>query len=208
MIESKPIIIVDYGAGNIKSVVKKVEMLGFKAIVTNDYDLIVNANKLILPGVGHFENAMHQLKELNLIEALTIAVCEKKVPILGICLGLQLMTMHSEEGNCAGLGWLDAKVVRFNVSDKHKFKVPHIGWNTIQINKESKLLQGIESNSEFYFVHSYHVQTDNDTIILNTTNYSYDFVSALEKDNIYGVQYHPEKSHDIGAKMINNFLSL
>ncbi len=207
MIE-KHITIVDYGAGNLSSVVKKVEMLGYNAVVTSDYDLIVNAKKIILPGVGHFRNAMHQLNELNLTEALTIAVCEKKTPILGICLGLQLMTMYSEEGDCEGLGWLDAKVVRFNVNDKYRFKVPHIGWNTIEINKESKLMRGIESNSEFYFVHSYHIQTDKNAIILNTTNYSYDFVSALEMDNIFGVQYHPEKSHDVGTKMISNFLSL
>ena len=166
------------------------------------------ADKLILPGVGHFSNAMDNLKELGLIEILNKKVLEDRVPILGICLGMQLMATKSEEGNYEGLGWFDAEVVKFSVKDKLKYKIPQVGWNQIAIKKESKLMKSIPNLSEFYFVHSYHVKCNDKSDIVNTTDYEYRFTSAIEKSNIYGVQYHPEKSHDVGIQMITNFIEL
>jgi glutamine amidotransferase len=202
------IIILDYNAGNIQSVKKKVERLGATVTVTNDPRLVMSATKIIMPGVGHFSNAMEHLKNLQLIDALNEAVLVRKTPILGICLGMQLMAKHSEEGDCNGLGWVNGTIKRFNVSNTLHFKVPHMGWNTIHIAKQSSLMAGIDEDAAFYFVHSYHFETADTSIILNETTYDYKFVSAFEQENIFGVQYHPEKSHDVGEQLISNFLKL
>ena len=201
------IAIVDYGMGNIHSISKKLKSQNTKVIITNNSDVIKSANKIILPGVGHFRKAMEKLNQLNLITTLNEEVLIKAKPILGICLGMQLMTKKSEEGNVNGLGWFDAEVVKFDIKEPYKNKVPHIGWNQISVNKKSNLMTNISDNDEFYFVHSYHVLSNTDEV-LNTTNYDYNFVSALEKKNIYGVQYHPEKSHDIGQTLLQNFINL
>lgn len=200
------VVIVDYGMGNLHSVQKKLLRLHAQVSITADPEAIRNAGRLILPGVGHFGKAMENLQQLGLIDVLNEAVLTKKTPILGICLGMQLMTRRSEEGNVAGLGWLDAEVVHFKVQDSLKYKIPHMGWNQVSIAKESQLMKDIPANTEFYFVHSYHAQTSDRSIVLNETEYEYNFVSALEKDNIFGVQYHPEKSHDAGETLIKNFL--
>ncbi len=205
MNKTDQIVIVDYGMGNLHSVQKKLLRLHAEVLITADPKEILNAGKLILPGVGHFGKAMENLKRLNLIEVLNEAVLVQKKPILGICLGMQLMTKKSKEGDVEGLGWFDAEVVHFKVNDSLKYKVPHTGWNGVSIHKESPLMQGIPENTEFYFVHSYHVQTNDASIVLNETEYEYNFVSALEKDNIFGVQYHPEKSHDAGELLMRNF---
>jgi glutamine amidotransferase len=202
------VVIIDCGMGNLFSVKKKFRKLGEDITVTSNPTEINNADKILLPGVGHFGKAMDNLKSLNLLDILNENVLIKKKPILGICLGMQLMAKRSEEGNAEGLGWFDAEVVHFNVADKLRYKIPHTGWNQITKVKDSMLLKDIPDAAEFYFVHSYHFKCNNPQDILNLTEYEYSFVSAVEKDNIFGVQYHPEKSHDIGITMLNNFIAL
>jgi glutamine amidotransferase len=205
---SSKIIIIDYGMGNLNSVKKMMERLKVNSVISSDAKDIISSHKIILPGVGHFGKAMFNLKQLNLIEILNEAVLVKKKPVLGICLGMQLMTKKSEEGNTEGLGWIDAEMVKFNVSDKIKYKIPHMGWNQIFIKKNSRLMNNIFEMSEFYFTHAYQLRINNRSDILNETEYDYIFPSAIEKDNIYGVQYHPEKSHDTGAQLLKNFIEL
>ena len=205
---SQKIVIVDYSMGNLNSVQKKIVQLKADVIISSNPTEIAAADKLILPGVGHFQKAIENIQQLNFFEALNKFVLIDKKPILGICLGMQLMTQKSEEGNVAGLGWVDAEVVRFRVKDQLKFKVPQMGWNEIEIKKDSKLMKDIPNLSEFYFVHSFHVETKESSIILNETLYEYPFVSAFEKENIFGVQYHPEKSHDVGKQLLQNFLRI
>ena len=202
------VIIIDYGMGNLFSVKKKLDRLGVNAIISSKPEDILTADKLILPGVGHFEKAMENLANLNLLVLLNEAVLNNKTPILGICLGMQLMTIKSEEGNVDGLGWFDAEVIHFDIEDTLRFKVPHTGWNQVSIKKESRLMKNIPDLSEFYFVHSFHLKTSASKDILNETEYEYSFVSAIEKNNIFGVQYHPEKSHDFGTLLLKNFVEL
>lgn len=204
------ITVVNSQMGNIGSVVKKLKRIGVNVLVaSNDRD-ILNATKIVLPGVGHFSTAVKRLKQFNMWESLNETVIEKNTPILGICLGMQLMAKHSEEGSCNGFGWFDAEVVKFriNESEKTKFKVPHTGWNTIVAKKQNSLLEGVSESGEFYFVHSYHLKCNEQSDILTITDYSYSFVSAIQKDNIYGVQFHPEKSHDIGEQLLRNFVKI
>ena len=200
--------VIDYGLGNLHSVKKKLHRIGVNAEISDNPKKILGASKLFLPGVGHFSKAINNLKSLNLFDALNEAVLVKKRPILGICLGLQLMARHSEEGNEEGFGWFDAEVVHFNITNQLKYKVPHMGWNNVKCAKQSMLFDGIPESQEFYFVHSYHIKTNKEEDVLATTEYEYSFVSALEKDNIFGVQFHPEKSHEVGEKMLTNFLKL
>ncbi|MBS4000683.1 MAG: imidazole glycerol phosphate synthase subunit HisH [Desulfobulbaceae bacterium] len=203
---SQKVVIVDYGMGNLNSVKRTLHKMRYASIISSDAKEITSADRIILPGVGHFSRAMQNLKELGLIDALNEAVLTKKTPILGICLGMQLMANHSEEGNVDGLGWLNAKVVRFNVSDKIQFKVPHMGWNSIQKTNNTALLKDVPDKNEFYFVHSFHWQTDNQEHVASYTDYIYRFVSAVEKENIFGVQFHPEKSHEFGEVVLRGFL--
>jgi len=194
--------------GNLHSVLKKLRSCGADAIVSDDCSVIRNASKIILPGVGHFAMAMNNLDKLHLIETLNECALIKKTPVLGICLGMQLMAAQSEEGSVPGLGWFDAQVVRFNIQNSLMYKVPHTGWNQISIEKQSPLMLGIPDKSEFYFVHSYHWKTNHNSDLLNLTDYEYNFTSAVEKENIFGVQYHPEKSHDVGELLFRNFLKI
>ena len=202
------VVIIDFGMGNLYSIYKKLKLIGANVVISNDPNVISNSAKIILPGVGHFKKAMDNLKNLGLIEVLNESVLEKNKPILGICLGMQLMTSFSEEGNEHGLGWFDCKVSTFKVKDSMRYKIPHTGWNQIEIKKESRLMKNISENSEFYFIHSFHIKSENAKDILNTTQYEYRFTSALEKNNIFGVQYHPEKSHISGFKILENFTKL
>lgn len=194
--------------GNLNSVKKKLSKFECNTVISSNSQDIEKADKIILPGVGHFQNAMGNLKELNLVDILNENVLIKQKPILGICLGMQLMANKSEEGNAEGLGWIDADVIKFKVTDKLKYKIPHIGWNQIIKTKDSHLMKDIPALSEFYFLHSYHFKTNNECDILNETEYEYKFPSAIEKNNIFGVQYHPEKSHDVGELLLKNFITM
>lgn len=202
------LVIVDYGMGNLNSVKKVLDRLKVDSVVSSNPKDISIADKIILPGVGHFGKAMSNLAEMNLIEPLNEAVMIGKKPVLGICLGMQLLAKKSEEGNAEGLGWIDGEVVKFRVSDKQKFKVPHMGWNQISIKNKNPLMKDIPDFSEFYFVHSYHLNLTERSDSINETEYEYSFTSAVANDNIYGVQYHPEKSHNPGAQLMKNFIEL
>ncbi len=197
------IVIVDYGMGNLGSIANMIKKVGYKSIITSDLKEVKKATKLILPGVGSFDNGMRNLKELGMIEVLNQKVLIEKTPVLGICLGMQLMTKSSEEGKLSGLGWIDAETKKF-VSDT--LKIPHMGWNIIKHQKNSQLFDEIEREKRFYFVHSYCVSCNQEADILTNTNYIQDFVSSFEKENIVGVQFHPEKSHKFGMNLIKNFV--
>jgi len=201
--------IIDYGLGNIQSVKRTLDRIGARAFVTSCPGQLEKADKLVLPGVGHFRKAMKNLVDLNLVDTLNDVVISKRIPILGICLGMQLFADTSEEGAADGLGWIKADVVRFNVDDTLRLKVPHMGWNGITSAKESPLLSNLMLvQPEFYFVHAYHVVCHDPTDTLSVTEYAYSFTSAIERGNIFGVQFHPEKSHDTGEALLRNFLAL
>lgn len=202
------IAIIDYGMGNLGSVKRKLDRIGVDSVVTFNLEVIRNSEKLILPGVGHFGNAIKVIKERGLFDVLNKEVLIDQKPILGICLGMQLMANHSEEGDVSGLGWFDAEVVRFNVKDTLRYKVPHMGWNQVKVMKHSPLFENLNPDQRFYFVHSYHLKCNDQSDVLNETEYEYSFVSAIQKDNIYGVQYHPEKSHEAGERLLRNFVGL
>ena len=202
------IVIIDYGMGNLRSVQKKFDRLTTDVRISSDCNEIANARKLVLPGVGHFANGVRKLKESGIWDVLNQKVLIEQTPILGICLGMQLMARFSEEGNVAGFGWFDADVVRFQVSDTRTYKVPHIGWNTANCTNESSLFAGIPAAAMFYFVHSYHLVCHEPQDVLAMTTYAYPFAAAIRKGAIYGTQFHPEKSHDWGQQMIANFIGL
>ena len=202
------IVIVDYGMGNIGSLKNILKKIGHQAIISNDLNEIRNASKLILPGVGHFEEAMVNLHRLNLIKILNHKVLVEKTPILGICLGMQLMTSFSEEGNVHGLDWIKGKTAKFTFPNQPEIKIPHMGWNEIIPSKSNKINTDFEIPSRFYFVHSYFVSCEDSNDILHETDYHGVFTSAFNKENIYGVQYHPEKSHVFGLQLMKNFIEL
>lgn len=202
------VLIIDYGMGNLQSVKKKLDRLKVNSLISSDEDAILNADKLILPGVGHFSKAMENIIKLGIMDTLNHAVLVKQKPILGICLGMQLMANKSEEGNSNGFGWFDAEVVKFERYPDFKFKVPHIGWNQLLFKSDSNLLSGIHSDSQFYFVHSYHVKLNDTSDALCETEYGISFTSVIQKNNIFGVQFHPEKSHDAGEQLIKNFIDI
>lgn len=191
--------------GNLGSVLKALKRLKISASITSDEATILKAEKIILPGVGHFGSAMKQLKQSGLKDILNENVIDKKKPILGICLGMQLMADYSEEGDTQGFGWINSNVVAFKMKNKLKYKVPHIGWNSLEKQKESPLFKDINLNSLFYFDHSYYMSCNDKADILCSTTYSHEFTSAVCKENIFGAQFHPEKSHDWGLQILNNF---
>lgn len=201
------ITIVDYGMGNLRSVQKAFERIGIPVMISGRIDEILQAEKLVLPGVGNFEQGVSNLKSRGLFDALNSAVIENKIPILGICLGMQLMTEFSEEGNCEGFGWIKGKTTRFSFPD-NQLKIPHMGWNNLLINRVDSLYDGITTDNFFYFVHSYYVSCKDENNILAQTNYGNKFVSSFQKENIFGCQFHPEKSHDAGLQILKNFAKL
>ena len=200
-------VIVDYGMGNLHSVKRKLDRIGVHAQLTSEPDEVLHADKLLLPGVGHFGKAMEHLDTLGLVAALHEAVIVRRTPILGICLGMQLFARHSEEGSAEGLGWIDADVVRFDIDTRH-LKVPQMGWNGVRIARSSPLLEGVTEQTEFYFVHAYHMVCRDSADVLCDTDYGNRFTSVVQRENLYGVQFHPEKSHDAGEALLRNFLYL
>jgi glutamine amidotransferase len=200
------LVIIDYGMGNLHSVLKALKRVGVEAMVSSSEKDIENAEKLILPGVGHFKNGMDALKRTGLDKLLHKKVISDKTPILGICLGMQLFTKFSEEGNTEGLGWIDAQTKKFTFQEANKnLKIPHMGWNNIAVQGNNRIFNGIHPDDSFYFVHSYFVQCNRPADILSTTVYGAEFVSSLQNGNITGMQFHPEKSHQPGLKILNNF---
>lgn len=203
------ITIIDIGMGNLGSIVNMLEKIKVKAVISSYENDIFKAEKLILPGVGSFDNAMKNLNDMHLISILNSRVNEDKIPILGICLGIQLFTRQSEEGVLPGLGWIDATTVKFKFNGENaKLKVPHMGWNTVNLKRDNSLYCGLLNEPRFYFVHSYHIICNNTQDILSTTHYGYDFVSSIQSGNIYGTQFHPEKSHKFGMKVLQNFAEI
>jgi glutamine amidotransferase len=200
--------IIDYKAGNVRSIQNMLKKIGVNSIISDKIEDIEKADKLILPGVGAFDYGIEQLENSGLLPVLHKNILEKKIPILGICLGVQLFTQRSDEGQKKGLGWLDAETIAF---DKNKlpegYKIPHMGWAEINFNKNCKLFDGMhEYPPRFYFVHSFHLKTNDKSLVIATANYGYDFVVGLKKDNIIGIQFHPEKSHKFGMQFLENFV--
>lgn len=200
------IAIVDYDAGNIKSVEKALQFLGQEPVVTRDKETLLQAEKVIVPGVGAFGDAMGKMHQYGLVEVLR-EIAAKGTPLLGICLGLQLFFESSEETpGVEGLGLLPGKIVR--IPDKEGFKIPHMGWNSIQINPASRLLKGIEEGAYVYFVHSYYLQAESEADVAATTDYVVNIHAAAEHENIFATQFHPEKSGEIGLRILKNFIEL
>lgn len=199
------ITIVDYGMGNLRSVEKAFDRLDAAVEITNDPEKIAKADKLLLPGVGHFKRGMENLNSSDLLEAVNMAK-GRGIPFLGICLGMQLLAKSSEESGGNGLGFIDAAVVQF--SDEHAIKVPHMGWNSLTIEKPIPLLKGIEEHESFYFAHSFHFDhyMPKEHIVA-LTDYGSSFPCIVQHENVVGVQFHPEKSHDAGLLLLKNFMN-
>ncbi len=201
------ITIVDYGMGNLGSIQNMFKYIGVPAQIEHDPDKIKNASKILLPGVGSFDTAMHKINTSELKEVLDEKALKEKIPVLGICLGMQLLTESSEEGTLPGLGWIPAKTLAFKGIVSPSLKVPHMGWNIVKPTQSSPLLNGFETFEEtrFYFVHSYFVKANNRQHAILETEYGIPFDSAIQKENIFGAQFHPEKSHKFGMKLFENF---
>jgi len=196
--------IINYGAGNIRSICSSVVACGRKVFLIEAGDDFKKAEMVILPGVGAFGDGMNVLSLKGIIEPL-IEEIKKGKPFLGICLGMQMLFSHSEEGNCKGLGIIPGEVKRFSVEDKG-LKVPHMGWNRVELIKQTALFHNVDNNQFFYFAHSYYGKPDDTSVIVGQTTYGIEFASFIRKDNIVGVQFHPEKSGEIGIRFLKNFL--
>ena len=199
------ITIVNFGLGNLGSILNMFNRIGVQARISSTVKNIENSEKLVLPGVGSFETGMKRIYESGLLNVLNRRVIKEGIPILGICLGAQLFANKSEEGNLSGLGWIDAKVIKLDQSSYPLLKVPHMRWNSVIVKKSCNLFRGIKSDARFYFVHSYHIICKNYADIITTTVYGNEFVSSIQKENIMGVQFHPEKSHKFGLEVLKNF---
>jgi len=200
------IAIIDYGMGNLRSVQKGFERMGHEVVVTNDAKTIMDASKVVLPGVGAFPDCMRNLREYGLIDAVHRTIRSGK-PFLGICLGLQLLFTESEEfGISKGLDIIKGRVIRFKGPEFADLKIPHMGWNSISIKRQVPALQDVPDNSHVYFVHSFHVVPEDKSVIATTTPYGIEFVSSICKDNIFAVQFHPEKSQSLGLSILKRFV--
>lgn len=203
------IVIIDYGIGNLTSIRNMLYKTGCRDVsISNSVAEIASASKLILPGVGHFDYGMKQLKHADFFDTLNIKVLNEKTPILGICLGAQLLTKGSEEGHEPGLGWIPAYTKKFDSRLMNRnLKIPHMGWSEVSFQKKSYLSTNMPPDSRFYFVHSFHIVPELNDDILMTSFHGHSFVAAVEKENILGVQFHPEKSHKFGLQLLNNFIN-
>jgi glutamine amidotransferase len=196
--------------GNLGSIKNMFKYIGVESKIESDLDKIKNASKILLPGVGSFDTAMKKINESGLKEVLNEKALKEQVPVLGICLGMQLLTNSSEEGILDGLGWVDAKTMSFKSVIDKKYRIPHMGWNIVSESNESKLTDGFKDFDEtrFYFVHSYFVKVENEKNSILKTDYGLKFDSAIQKDNIFGAQFHPEKSHKFGMNIFKNFAKI
>ena len=202
------IAIVDYGMGNLASIKNMLKKLGVPSEITSSPSVLEKAEKIILPGVGAFDNAMINIRNFGLIDILTNKALKEKVPILGICLGMQVLMSSSEEGQESGLGWIEGKSLRFRFSDSNpQLKVPHMGWNRVYPKDTTSLYKNIV-DPRFYFVHSFYVKCQRPEDSLAKTSYGFDFDSSIHKENIYGTQFHPEKSHKFGMQLLKNFVEI
>lgn len=200
------IAIIDYDAGNIKSVEKALIKLGEEAVITRDPKILLSADKVILPGVGAFGDAMEKIRSYGL-ESVIKEIIDKKTPFLGICLGLQLLFEESEEAKgVKGLGILKGKIIR--IPDKEGFKVPQIGWNSLKLSNNGRLFKGINEGAYVYFVHSYYLKAEDESIVKATTDYVVNVHASVESDNVFACQFHPEKSSDVGLTILKNFIEL
>ena len=200
--------VVDYGVANLGSILNMLHKAGAQAEAVSTPDAIARAEKLILPGVGAFDHGMAALSERGLAEALKKRVACASVPLLGICLGMQLLGNSSEEGSLAGLGLIDGRCARFRFGDERPLKVPHMGWNVLAPKRASPLFKGLEENARFYFVHSYHLVCADASDVLATAHYGIEFTAVVQRGNVWGVQFHPEKSHRFGMTLLRNFAEM
>ena len=204
------IVIVDYGIGNLGSITNMLRRIGYDSVISKKEEEIAAAEKIILPGVGAFDQAVNNIHELNLWDVIKQKAMSDQTPLLGICLGMQLLLDRSEEGNGQGFGFIKGYAAKFNFSDEQReFKVPHMGWNNVMpVSPIHPLLRNSEHNMRFYFVHSYYASCENNENIIGTTNYGFKFASAIAHNNIMGVQFHPEKSHLFGITLLKNFCGI
>lgn len=200
--------VIDYGAGNLGSILNMIKRIGCQATLVSSSSELINATKIILPGVGHFDYGMRQLNKSGMVDLLNEKVLHEKVPILGICLGAQMMCNGSEEGSLSGLSWFDADVNKFNFENSDNLRIPHMGWSNVTQMKKSDISEDLPQDPRFYFVHSYHMVAKDERDVLFKTNYGYDFASGLQKENRFACQFHPEKSHKYGIKMFENFAAI
>jgi glutamine amidotransferase len=199
------ITVVDYGVGNIGAILNMLDYLSIEAQASGDPDVLAQAERLILPGVGAFDKAMSTLRSRQLIKPLNHAALERKVPVMGVCLGMQLLARRSEEGNEAGLGWIDADVHRISLPTGTSLKVPHIGWMEVRPTRPSDFFNPDLTDERFYFDHSYHVICDRQEDVTATIDYSTPLCCAVQVGNVFGVQFHPEKSHRFGMRLLRAF---
>ncbi|MBO4980803.1 MAG: imidazole glycerol phosphate synthase subunit HisH [Lachnospiraceae bacterium] len=197
--------IINYGLGNLGSIQNMLKVIDEKSIISSDATQLQKCDRYILPGVGAFDAGMSKLTESGLVDFIKSEVNDKKKPLLGICLGMQLLGRKSEEGTLPGLGLIPFDNIRFRLADTD-LKVPHMGWDIVDFKKENPLIGNLEGTQRYYFVHSYHAKCDNEGNVLMTCDYGYEFAAAVVKDNIMGVQFHPEKSHDFGMALLRNFV--
>lgn len=200
--------IINYGVGNLTSILNMHMRLGIQAMITGDAEEIRRADKLLIPGVGHFDKCMQNFNASGLRPLIERRVLEEGTPVLGICVGAQMMTRSSEEGQEKGLGWVDADTIKFRIPAGSGLKVPHMGWADIEVVKPSPLLADMPEEPRFYFAHSYHFKFDSEEAVIATVDYAYKYPCAFSRNNMYAAQFHPEKSHKYGMKLITNFSSL